>query len=467
MNEQKQRQDRQGRILIVDDDPNTLEILRRWLTREGYATVSADNGRACLRGARQGAGRRHRARRDDAGDGRPAGLRAPARERGAGAAIPVMLLTAKDDIETRSRGMMLGVSEYLTKPVNKLELFARLQRAAAQPRARAAHGGDGGDRRGHGEEVGRPPHGVRRMPPGRDALGALSLAGYRPPGAAYTRMGQRELPSVGGGDRAAAQRARRAGAAARRRQRRRGGAGDEEPAASATSRWCDRRCARLRGGRAHGGARARPAARRARVVETLPTPSPTATWWSARPAAAAAIAPRPRISAALAPRCSSSAPQRTGGDPLRPRGSRPDERRPAALPAPLRDRHQRRVRLAQPGPGGAAGLLRAAPRGRRARCGAARRRSTRRPPPRSRRCSTTCRRRCCASASSIRRTPSTSCSRCAACSAAPTLDDARGAHPARHRPARSSGRAARAGPRARPRGPVTESLGARDHRSRP
>ena len=41
--------------------------------------------------------------------------------------IPVMLLTAKDDIETRSRGMLLGVSEYLTKPVNKLELFARLQ----------------------------------------------------------------------------------------------------------------------------------------------------------------------------------------------------------------------------------------------------------------------------------------------------------------------------------------------------
>ena len=38
-----------------------------------------------------------------------------------------MLLTAKDDIETRSRGMLLGVSEYLTKPVNKLELFARLQ----------------------------------------------------------------------------------------------------------------------------------------------------------------------------------------------------------------------------------------------------------------------------------------------------------------------------------------------------
>ena len=49
------------------------------------------------------------------------------RENAAWRSIPVMLLTAKDDIETRSRGMVLGVSEYLTKPVNKLDLFARLQ----------------------------------------------------------------------------------------------------------------------------------------------------------------------------------------------------------------------------------------------------------------------------------------------------------------------------------------------------
>jgi DNA-binding response OmpR family regulator len=115
-----------GRILIVDDDPNTLEILRRWLAREGYATTSADNGRACL----------------DTLAKEPVdvivldvmmpgmdGLQVceKLRENPSWRSIPVMLLTAKDDIETRSRGMLLGVSEYLTKPVNKLELFARLQ----------------------------------------------------------------------------------------------------------------------------------------------------------------------------------------------------------------------------------------------------------------------------------------------------------------------------------------------------
>jgi DNA-binding response OmpR family regulator len=115
-----------GRILIVDDDANTLEILRRWLAREGYATVSADNGPACLD-----------ALGTQSVDVIVLDVMMPGmdglevceklRAHPAWRTIPVMLLTAKDDIETRSRGMLLGVSEYLTKPVNKHELFARLQ----------------------------------------------------------------------------------------------------------------------------------------------------------------------------------------------------------------------------------------------------------------------------------------------------------------------------------------------------
>ena len=115
-----------GRILIVDDDANTLEILRRWLNREGYATVSADNGAACLAALGK-----------DAFDVIVLDVMMPGmdglqvcerlREHKTWRTIPVVLLTAKDDIETRSRGMLLGVSEYLTKPVNKLELFARVQ----------------------------------------------------------------------------------------------------------------------------------------------------------------------------------------------------------------------------------------------------------------------------------------------------------------------------------------------------
>jgi DNA-binding response OmpR family regulator len=114
-----------GRILIVDDDPHAVEILTRMLEREGYDCISAASGAAALQRVRaqtldvilldvmmpemDGLQVCERLRQDSE-------LRQ----------IPVILLTAKDDMETRSRGMALGVSEYLTKPVNKRELFLRI-----------------------------------------------------------------------------------------------------------------------------------------------------------------------------------------------------------------------------------------------------------------------------------------------------------------------------------------------------
>lgn len=115
-----------SRILIVDDDPHTRDILTRWLHREGYATLSATGGQACLDLL---------AREEvdvillDVMMPGMDGLQVceKLRENAAWRTIPVILLTAKDDMETRARGMTLGVSEYLTKPVNKQELLARLQ----------------------------------------------------------------------------------------------------------------------------------------------------------------------------------------------------------------------------------------------------------------------------------------------------------------------------------------------------
>src|SRR5205823_9876557 len=47
--------------------------------------------------------------------------------RAGGHRIPVILLTAKDDMDTRLEGMQHGVSEFLTKPINTHELFARVR----------------------------------------------------------------------------------------------------------------------------------------------------------------------------------------------------------------------------------------------------------------------------------------------------------------------------------------------------
>jgi DNA-binding response OmpR family regulator len=114
-----------GRILVVDDDPHAVEILTRMLGREGYDCLSASGGAAGLEILQREA--------VDVivldvmmpeMDGLQVceQLRSDQKLR----QIPVILLTAKDDMETRSRGMGLGVSEYLTKPINKRELFTRV-----------------------------------------------------------------------------------------------------------------------------------------------------------------------------------------------------------------------------------------------------------------------------------------------------------------------------------------------------
>ena len=41
--------------------------------------------------------------------------------------VPIILLTAKDDTTTRAEGMHLGVTEFLTKPINRAELLARVR----------------------------------------------------------------------------------------------------------------------------------------------------------------------------------------------------------------------------------------------------------------------------------------------------------------------------------------------------
>jgi len=117
---------KKSRVLIVDDDPHALEILSRLLGREGYECRTVDSGQGCLDIL---------ARESfdvivlDVMMPNMDGLQVCEKLRAnqATRAIPVILLTAKDDMETRSRGMALGVSEFLTKPLNKQELFTRIR----------------------------------------------------------------------------------------------------------------------------------------------------------------------------------------------------------------------------------------------------------------------------------------------------------------------------------------------------
>ena len=113
------------RVLVVDDDPKILSLLRRGLSFAGYAVDTAVDGEAALAAARD----------------RPPdivvldvmlpgvdGLEVCRRLRLGDASLPILMLTAKDRIPDRVAGLDAGADDYLVKPFDFDELLARLPR---------------------------------------------------------------------------------------------------------------------------------------------------------------------------------------------------------------------------------------------------------------------------------------------------------------------------------------------------
>ena len=111
-------------ILVVDDDDDCRDIAARLLETAGYRTRRAESGAECLRIVETSPV--DLILLDVMMPGMD-GFDVCAALRAAGSRIPVILLTAKDDTDTRLEGMHHGVSEFLTKPINRHELFARVR----------------------------------------------------------------------------------------------------------------------------------------------------------------------------------------------------------------------------------------------------------------------------------------------------------------------------------------------------
>jgi len=125
----------QGRVLVVDDDEDSRLLLSHLLERNGYEVVLADGGRAALDSLRT---KEVDVILLDVMMPQMDGFTVcrELQKSATTASLPVILLTARDDMETRATGMNLGVSEFLAKPVNKDELFSRLKtQVAARRRA--------------------------------------------------------------------------------------------------------------------------------------------------------------------------------------------------------------------------------------------------------------------------------------------------------------------------------------------
>ncbi|MFD3997003.1 response regulator transcription factor [Streptomyces sp. NPDC058583] len=112
------------RILIVDDEPAVREALRRSLAFEGYGTQDAVDGLDAL-------GRMESYAPDlvvlDVQMPRMDGLTAARRIRASGSTVPILMLTARDTVGDRVTGLDAGADDYLVKPFELDELFARIR----------------------------------------------------------------------------------------------------------------------------------------------------------------------------------------------------------------------------------------------------------------------------------------------------------------------------------------------------
>lgn len=124
------------KILIVEDEPKTVQYLRRGLVEQGYSVDHAHDGVDGLHLALTGA--------YDAIilDVMLPGLDGVVLLRGLRAApndTPVIMLTARDTVEDRLNGLGAGADDYLVKPFSFLELLARLQAILRRGRAQQVH----------------------------------------------------------------------------------------------------------------------------------------------------------------------------------------------------------------------------------------------------------------------------------------------------------------------------------------
>ena len=114
------------KILVVDDEAAVRDSLQRALALEGYDVELAADGDEALD-------------RLDTGEVAPDaivldvlmpnvdGLETARRLRGAGNRTPILMLTARDEVEARVAGLDAGADDYVVKPFALAELLARLR----------------------------------------------------------------------------------------------------------------------------------------------------------------------------------------------------------------------------------------------------------------------------------------------------------------------------------------------------
>jgi DNA-binding response OmpR family regulator len=126
-------------VLVVEDEREIRDLLRRYLERAGHAVLSTDSGAEAIRLVTAGSA-------DlvvlDLGLPDVDGIEVLRAAREDGRHTPVLVLTARSTVEDRIGGLSMGADDYVTKPFSPTEVVLRV--GAVLGRSAAAGGEDPG-----------------------------------------------------------------------------------------------------------------------------------------------------------------------------------------------------------------------------------------------------------------------------------------------------------------------------------
>ncbi len=123
-------------LLVVDDDPKLLNMLRRTLIYEGFQVLTAADGTAALAQAQT-----HHPDLIVLDWMMPGlnGIQVIQQLRAADAQTLILMLTARDAVEDRVEGLESGADDYLPKPFAPAELVARIRALLRRPGFASEH----------------------------------------------------------------------------------------------------------------------------------------------------------------------------------------------------------------------------------------------------------------------------------------------------------------------------------------
>jgi two-component system OmpR family response regulator len=116
--------DQRVHVLVVDDEPNIVDVISMALRFEGFEVESAANGAEAIAAV---AARRPQLLVLDVMLPDIDGFEVARRLAGARAEVPIIFLTARDSTEDVVHGLTLGGDDYVTKPFSLEELIARIR----------------------------------------------------------------------------------------------------------------------------------------------------------------------------------------------------------------------------------------------------------------------------------------------------------------------------------------------------